>query len=68
MVSAGGEKPALCPAEGSVGFPPATPLLFRIIPQTCLDTSAFTPVSASSQSPITCPRGLPCPQPMTLVT
>lgn len=40
-MSAGSEKPALCPVEGSVGFPPAIPLLFWIIPQTCLGTSCL---------------------------
>lgn len=52
--------------RAAVGFPPAIPLLFRIIPQTCLDTSCLTPVSASSRNPITCAGGLPGPRPTAL--
>lgn len=41
MVRAGGEKPACAPRGAAVGFPPAIPLLFGVIPQTCLDTSCL---------------------------
>lgn len=53
------------PAAGGscLGFPPATPLPLWGSPQTCPESSAFTPVSPSSQnSTITCPQGRPRPR------